>query len=95
MDADHLDIYGTSEAIENLLLNLHLKLKKKQSFITKLPLEGVTCSVNEDAVFKAFNRIGNGSYVFDVQTPTEVIKICILVCQGRHNLMNALMAING
>jgi UDP-N-acetylmuramate-alanine ligase len=30
---------------------------------------------------------------FDVQTPTEVIKICILVCQGRHNLMNALMAI--
>jgi hypothetical protein len=26
-------------------------LKKKQSFITKeLPLEGVTCSVNEDAV---------------------------------------------
>jgi UDP-N-acetylmuramate--alanine ligase len=40
-----------------------------------LPLEGVTCAVNEDAVFKAFNvRIGNGSYVFDVQTPTEVIK---------------------
>jgi UDP-N-acetylmuramate--alanine ligase len=27
---------------------------KKQSFITKeLPLEGVTCAVNEDAVFKA------------------------------------------
>jgi UDP-N-acetylmuramate--alanine ligase len=47
------------------------KMKKtKQSFIIKrIATEGVTCSVNEDAVFKAFNvRIGNGSYVFDVQT---------------------------
>jgi UDP-N-acetylmuramate--alanine ligase len=59
-----------------------------------LPLEGVTCSVNEDAVFKAFNvRIGNGSYVFDVQTPTEVIQDLHFGLPGRHNLMNALMAI--
>jgi UDP-N-acetylmuramate-alanine ligase len=35
MDADHLDIYGTSEAIENLLLNLHLKLKTKAIFYNK------------------------------------------------------------
>jgi hypothetical protein len=38
----------------NLLLNLHLKLKIKAIITKELPLEGVTCAVNE-AVFKAFN----------------------------------------
>ena len=96
MDADHLDIYGTSEAIEESFLEFASKIEDKSNlFITnELPLEGVTCAVNEDAVFKAFNvRIGNGSYVFDVQTPTEVISDLHFGLPGRHNLMNALMAI--
>ena len=96
MDADHLDIYGTSEAIEESFVEFASKIEDKSNlFITKeLPLEGVTCAVNEDAVFKAFNvRIGNGSYVFDVQTPTEVIQDLNFGLPGRHNLMNALMAI--
>jgi UDP-N-acetylmuramate--alanine ligase len=96
MDADHLDIYGTSEAIEESFVEFASKIEDKSNlFITKeLPLEGVTCSINEDAVFKAFNvRIGNGSYVFDVQTPTEVIQDLHFGLPGRHNLMNALMAI--
>ena len=96
MDADHLDIYGTSEAIEESFLEFASKIEDRSNlFITKeLPIEGVTCAVNEDAVFKAFNvRIGNGSYVFDVQTPTEVIKDLHFGLPGRHNLMNALMAI--
>ncbi|TDE54211.1 UDP-N-acetylmuramate--L-alanine ligase [Flavobacterium sp. GT3P67] len=96
MDADHLDIYGTSEAIEESFLEFASKIEDKSNlFITKeLPIEGVTCAVNEDAVFKAFNvRIENASYVFDVQTPTEVIKDLHFGLPGRHNLMNALMAI--
>ena len=96
MDADHLDIYGTSEAIEESFIEFASKVEDKSKlFITKeLPLEGVTCAVNEDAVFKAFNvRIGNGSYVFDVQTPTEIIKDLHFGLPGKHNLMNALMAI--
>ena len=96
MDADHLDIYGTSEAIEESFVEFASKIEDKSNlFITKeLPLEGVTCAVNEHAVFKAFNvRIGNGSYVFDVQTPTEIIQDLHFGLPGRHNLMNALMAI--
>lgn len=96
MDADHLDIYGTSEAIEESFIEFASKVEdKSRLFITKeLPLEGITCAVNEDAVFKAFNvRIGNGSYVFDVQTPTEIIKDLHFGLPGKHNLMNALMAI--
>jgi UDP-N-acetylmuramate--alanine ligase len=96
MDADHLDIYGTSAAIEESFIEFASKVEDKSNlFITKeLPIEGVTCAVNEDAVFKAFNvRIGNGSYTFDVQTPTEIIKDLQFGLPGKHNLMNALMAI--
>ncbi|SDI16197.1 UDP-N-acetylmuramate--L-alanine ligase [Flavobacterium omnivorum] len=96
MDADHLDIYGTSEAIEESFMEFASKIKDKNNlFITKeLPLEGLTCAVNEDAIYKAFNvRIGDGSYVFDVQTPTEIIKDLHFGLPGRHNLMNAVMAI--
>ena len=95
MDADHLDIYGTSAAIEESFMEFADKVEDKSNlFITKeLPIEGVTCAVNEEAVYKAFNvRIGNGSYVFDVQTPTEIIKDLQFGLPGRHNLMNALMA---
>jgi UDP-N-acetylmuramate--alanine ligase len=96
MDADHLDIYGTSEAIEASFVEFADKITDKTKlFITKeLPIEGVTCSVNEDAIFRAFNvRIDNASYVFDVQTPTETLKDLRFGLPGRHNLMNALMAI--
>ena len=96
MDADHLDIYGTSEAIEESFVEFANKIEDKSHlFITnELPIEGVICSVNEDGVFKAFNiRVGNGSYIFDVQTPREVIKDLHFGLPGRHNLMNALMAI--
>jgi UDP-N-acetylmuramate--alanine ligase len=96
MDADHLDIYGTSEAIEESFVEFASKIKDKSKlFITKeLPIEGVVCAVNEDADYKAFNvRIGDGSYIFDVQTPTEIIRDLHFGLPGRHNLMNALMAI--
>ena len=96
MDADHLDIYGTSDAIEASFVEFANKVEDKNKlFITKeLPIEGLTCAVNEEAVFNAFNvRIENASYVFDVQTPTEIMKDLQFGLPGRHNLMNALMAI--
>ena len=96
MDADHLDIYGTSKAIEASFIEFASKITDKTKlFITReLPIEGVVCAVDEDAVYKAFNvRVGDGSYIFDVQTPKEVIKDLHFGLPGRHNLMNALMAI--
>ena len=59
-----------------------------------LPLEGMVCAINNDAQFKAFNvRVEDSSYVFDVQTPTELITNLRFGLPGRHNLMNALMAL--
>ncbi|TRX38778.1 UDP-N-acetylmuramate--L-alanine ligase [Flavobacterium sp. ZT3R18] len=96
MDADHLDIYGTSEAIEASFVEFANKVEDKSNlFITnELPIDGVVCAVNEEAVYKAFNvRIENGSYVFDVKTPNELIKDLHFGLPGKHNLMNALMAL--
>lgn len=96
MDADHLDIYGDSTAIEASFLEFANKITdKSQLFVAKnLDLEGVTVAVNENADYKAFNvRIENGNYVFDVQTPTEVISDLQFGLPGKHNLTNALMAL--
>ncbi len=96
MDADHLDIYGTSDAIEESFVQFADKVEDKNKlFITKeLPLQGLRVAVNEAADYTAFNvRIENGSYVFDVKTPDTIIKDLRFGLPGRHNLMNALMAV--
>ncbi len=96
MDADHLDIYGDSDSIEASFVEFADKIQDKSKlFITNtLPIKGITCSINENGVFNAFNiRIENTNYVFDVQTPTEIIKNLQFGLPGKHNLMNVLMAL--
>lgn len=96
MDADHLDIYGTSDAIAESFVAFAEKVadKNKMFITTDLPLKGLTVAVNETADYKAFNvRIKEGIYLFDVQTPTEILKDFQFGLPGKHNLMNAMMAI--
>ncbi|MFZ4105370.1 UDP-N-acetylmuramate--L-alanine ligase [Flavobacterium sp.] len=96
MDADHLDIYGDKDALENSFREFADKVTDKTKiFVPKgLDLEGLTIAINEDAIFKAFNiRIENSSYIFDVQTPIETITNIAFGLPGHHNLMNALMAL--
>ena len=96
MDADHLDIYGDAKAIQDTFREFANKVEDKTKiFVPKgLDLEGLTIAVNEHATFKAFNiRIENSNYVFDVETPSETIKNIHFGLPGRHNLMNALMAL--
>lgn len=96
MDADHLDIYGDSAAIEASFREFADKVQDKTKLFVAngLPLDGVTVAVNENAKFKAFNvRIENSAYVFDVLTPTETITDLKFGLPGTHNLTNALMAL--
>ena len=95
-DADHLDIYGDKESIEASFREFADKVEDKSKlFIAKgLQLEGIEVAVNEEASFKAFHvRIENSEYLFDVQTPTEIIKDLRFSLPGKHNLTNALMAL--
>ena len=96
MDADHLDIYGTDEAIKESFTEFADKVQDKNKLFvtTQLPLSGVTVGVNEKAGYNACNiRIEDGSYVFDVETPNGILKDFRFGLPGRHNLMNALMAL--
>ena len=96
MDADHLDIYGTSDEIEKSFVEFADKIEDTKNLIVTndLPLEGVTVAVNEEASYSAFNvRIENSSYVFDIKTPKGILKDFRFGLPGRHNLMNALMAV--
>ena len=96
MDADHLDIYGDASSIESSFREFADKVSDKSKlFVPKgLPLEGLTVAINDEATFTATNiRIENSAYVFDVKTPSETIKNIHFNLPGRHNLMNALMAL--
>ena len=96
MDADHLDIYGDKNAIEDSFREFAAKVEDKDNlFVPKeLPLVGITVGIEEGAIYNAINiRIENGFYVFDVQTPSEIIQNLKFGLPGRHNLMNALMAL--
>ena len=107
MDADHLDIYGNSAAIEASFREFAAKITDKSKLFVPfgMNLEGVQieiCDNNTDKALlqippsgiRGFNiRIENTSYVFDVQTPTEIIKDLRFNLPGKHNLMNALMAL--
>jgi UDP-N-acetylmuramate--alanine ligase len=107
MDADHLDIYGDATAIEASFREFADKVEDKSKlFVPKgLDLEGVQVEVDNNyskalplgglgGLFNAFNiRIENGTYVFDVQTPSEIITNIAFGLPGHHNLMNALMAL--
>ena len=97
MDADHLDIYGDSAAIEATFCEFADKIKDKSNlFIADgLPLEGKTVAINSAADCSAFNvKIENGSYVFDVQIEDEILSGFEFTLPGRHNLMNATMALS-
>jgi UDP-N-acetylmuramate--alanine ligase len=96
MDADHLDIYGDSAAIEASFVEFANKVEDKKNLfvINGLPLEGITVGANDDSQFVAKNiRIEDGWYVFDVETPTESIKDLRFGLPGKHNLTNALLAL--
>lgn len=96
MDADHLDIYGNTETIQAAFQEFANRVpEKKNLFIpSDLPLDGTKISIEGIGSFVAHHiRIENSSYVFDVQTPTELIQNIQFHLPGRHNLMNALMAL--
>jgi len=94
MDADHLDIYGEPEALEESFFAFSQKVSDTLVVAKGLSLEGLTYAINEDADYRAFNmKIESGKYIFDVQTPTGAIKDIHFHLPGKHNVMNALAAL--
>jgi UDP-N-acetylmuramate--alanine ligase len=104
MDADHLDVYGTEEALQDAFVQFSQKLKKGGLLISKYGLiqDKKLCAerhiryhisdVKAD-IFAEKIRLENGSYVFDIVMGKWKLEDIFLNIGGRHNIENIIAAI--
>src|SRR6201996_8614174 len=103
MDADHLDIYGTAEAVEQAFIDFsgclkpdgllisHKGLKREKDL--KAP-KHLTYATTPGADFVATDfTIDQGDYLFRVVSADWSIDKIVLTMGGRHNVENATAAI--
>lgn len=104
MDADHLDIYGTAEAMEDAYIDFSMRVKKGGWMISKHGLKRsaalesthqLTYSLHDTgADIHAENiRMENGSYHFNVVTRLWKLNDITLNMGGLHNIENVIAAI--
>jgi UDP-N-acetylmuramate--alanine ligase len=104
MDADHLDIYGTEEALQDAFIEFSSKIKDGGLLISKYGLTrsnefkttkiiGYSLDNPRSDVFALNIKINNGSYLFDIMIKGNEIKNVELNMGGMHNIENALAAI--
>ncbi|MDT0642396.1 UDP-N-acetylmuramate--L-alanine ligase [Zunongwangia sp. F363] len=96
MDADHLDIYGEKEQLQESFRKFASLVPESGKLFVRngLPLEGLTVGIDDNADFSAVNiKIENGAYHFDFKTPQETIKNLQFFLPGKHNLLNAMTAL--
>lgn len=95
MDADHLDIYGSHQALEDSFVAFTKRLKPGGALVVRngLPLDGITYGIEDTADYSIQNlKIVSGVYQFDIHTPNCVFTDVYFGKPGRHNLLNALAA---
>ncbi len=104
MDADHLDIYGTAENMENAFIEFSNKIKedgclivkhgmpRNKDFTTKdictYSITDKTANIHIDNL-----KIENGAYCFDVVNNYWKVKNVVLNMGGLHNIENVIAAI--
>lgn len=109
MDADHLDIYGTAEVMEDAFIEFTRKIKPGGWLISKHGLKRnnelvatnhITYHLSDDAatVHTSNLKVQNGSYLFDVVFKKDEddrweIKNVLLNVGGLHNVENAVASI--
>ena len=104
MDPDHLDIYGTAEAMEQAFIDFSAKVKPGGLLISKFGLKrggdlkgarrlSYSLEDNNADVYAENIRPGNGSYEFDVVLKDDRLENVILNVGGLHNIENVLAAI--
>ena len=104
MDADHLDIYGTAEAMEDAFIQFTGNLKENGLLLTRKglnredefsPSGHLTYALDDAAadVYAFSLQINNGSYVFDVKGKDWQMEGLQLNMGGMHNVENSLVAI--
>ncbi len=95
MDADHLDIYGTGDALHESFEAFTKCLKPNGKLFVRngLPIKGITYGIEDDSDYCIRNlKIEHGTYIFDLGTPETTIEGVKFNQPGKHNLLNGLVA---
>jgi UDP-N-acetylmuramate--alanine ligase len=96
MDADHLDVYGKKEALDDSFIEFTKRIKPNGTLFIQEDideLDGITYGFKETSDYHIKNiKIQDGSYVFDIVTPTAIVIAIQFHLPGRHNLLNGLVA---
>ena len=103
-DADHLDIYGTHEAVKEAFAQFIRQIRPDGFLIIKQGLdltidnaEIKVCRYSYDTPCDFYARnielIGGGHYRYDVVTPSGVIEGCTLGIPGWVNIENSVAAV--
>ncbi len=109
MDADHLDIYGTAENMEEAFIEFSKKVKPGGLLISKYGLNRASdLSADHMLTYHVTDRkanvfatnivLNNGSYQFDVEFNDSdagnwILKGVVLNMGGKHNIENMIAAI--
>jgi UDP-N-acetylmuramate--alanine ligase len=104
MDADHLDIYGTEENMQDAFVEFASKIKENGCLIVKQGLKRMNDFKVKDLCTYSFAdknadihidnlEIKNGAYQFDVVNNFWIVKDVVLNMGGLHNIENAIAAI--
>jgi len=99
-DPDHLDIYGTAEAVVEAYTEFANKLKPQGALVAKLGLPiktnktTLTYAVENSAAdcYASGLTLINGCFTFDWMTKDKTIDAVHLQLPGRHNVENAVAA---
>ncbi len=101
VDADHLDIYGDKNHVEEsfslFAKQVKSKLILKKSIVAKVNCEKtlITYSVNDESAdyFAKNIKIENGFYKYCIVTPTTIFENLTLGLPGLHNVENSVAAV--
>jgi len=103
MDADHLDIYGTKENMENSFVEFSGRLRPKGLLLTNYSLPDKEFSADNHIRYSLQNNMADafavnitmhhGGYQFDVMTKSWMLDKVQLNMGGMHNVENAVASI--
>ena len=104
MDADHLDIYGTEEVMQDAFVEFTGQIKPDGQLLYKSGLEKADSFRAKKSASYHFNdtnadayaqNVGmtEGSYHFDIVTPKGVVSDLTLHMGGLHNVENMVVAV--